>query len=91
MEAHLDARRAAARVDAGRVRARARHVRGRLRQAQRARALIARDFEWALGDVDVIVTPTTAITAPPIATRIADGELDEAKINKSVSSRSRRT
>jgi Asp-tRNA(Asn)/Glu-tRNA(Gln) amidotransferase A subunit family amidase len=32
-------------------------------QAQRARALIARDFDAALGQVDALVTPTTAITA----------------------------
>ncbi|HLM73034.1 MAG TPA: amidase, partial [Polyangiaceae bacterium] len=32
-------------------------------QAQRARALIARDFDEALGQVDALVTPTTGISA----------------------------
>ncbi|MDB4965993.1 MAG: Amidase [Myxococcales bacterium] len=54
-------------------------------KAQRARALIVRDFERAWDDVDVIVTPTTAITAPPYPDDAhAHGELDENKINKSV-------
>jgi Asp-tRNA(Asn)/Glu-tRNA(Gln) amidotransferase A subunit family amidase len=52
-------------------------------KAQRARALIVRDFEWAWENVDVIVTPTTATTAPPYPTD-ANDELDEAKINKMV-------
>jgi Asp-tRNA(Asn)/Glu-tRNA(Gln) amidotransferase A subunit family amidase len=54
-------------------------------KAQRARALVVRDFEWAWDNVDVIVTPTTAITAPPYPDDAhAHGELDEDKINKSV-------
>ena len=53
-------------------------------KAQRARALIVRDFEWAWENVDVIVTPTTATTAPPIPADAAGGELDEAKINRAV-------
>jgi Asp-tRNA(Asn)/Glu-tRNA(Gln) amidotransferase A subunit family amidase len=48
-------------------------------KAQRARALIVRDFEAAFRDVDVIVTPTTATTAPRYDG--AGDELDEAKIN----------
>ncbi|HXU73115.1 MAG TPA: amidase [Polyangia bacterium] len=53
-------------------------------KAQRARALVVRDFEWAWENVDVIVTPTTAGTAPPIPKDAAGGELDEAKINRQV-------
>ncbi|MGZ3406583.1 MAG: amidase [Polyangia bacterium] len=53
-------------------------------KAQRARALVVRDFEWAWDNVDVIVTPTTATTAPPIPRDAAGGELDEAKINRAV-------
>ncbi|MCA1664883.1 MAG: amidase [Myxococcales bacterium] len=53
-------------------------------KAQRARALVVRDFEWAWDNVDVIVTPTTATTAPPIAKDAAGGELDEEKINRAV-------
>lgn len=53
-------------------------------RAQRARALIVRDFEWAWDNVDVIVTPTTATTAPPIPADAAGGELDEEKINRAV-------
>jgi aspartyl-tRNA(Asn)/glutamyl-tRNA(Gln) amidotransferase subunit A len=53
-------------------------------KAQRARALVVRDFEWAWDNVDVIITPTTATTAPPIPNDAAGGELDEAKINKAV-------
>jgi Asp-tRNA(Asn)/Glu-tRNA(Gln) amidotransferase A subunit family amidase len=52
-------------------------------QAQRARALIVRDFEAAFAIADVLVTPTTATTAP----RYADGdgdELDERKINEMI-------
>jgi Asp-tRNA(Asn)/Glu-tRNA(Gln) amidotransferase A subunit family amidase len=51
-------------------------------QAQRARALIVRDFEAAFADCDVIVTPTTGTTAPPYPPE-AD-ELDEAKINRMI-------
>jgi Asp-tRNA(Asn)/Glu-tRNA(Gln) amidotransferase A subunit family amidase len=53
-------------------------------KAQRARALIVRDFEWAWENVDVIVTPTTATTAPVYADDAFSGELDEAKINRAV-------
>jgi Asp-tRNA(Asn)/Glu-tRNA(Gln) amidotransferase A subunit family amidase len=54
-------------------------------KAQRARALVVRDFEWAWDNVDVIVTPTTAVTAPPYpADALGSGEIDEAKINKQV-------
>ena len=55
-------------------------------QSQRARALVVRDFEWAWESVDVIVTPTTATTAPPYARdALRGGELDEEKINRAVS------
>ncbi|HEX8952812.1 MAG TPA: amidase [Polyangia bacterium] len=53
-------------------------------KTQRARALVVRDFEWAWDNVDVIVTPTTATTAPPIPADAAGGELDEAKVNRAV-------
>ena len=53
-------------------------------KAQRARALIVRDFEWAWENVDVIVTPTTAGTAPVYANDGFGGELDEEKINRAV-------
>jgi Asp-tRNA(Asn)/Glu-tRNA(Gln) amidotransferase A subunit family amidase len=53
-------------------------------KAQRARALVVRDFEWAWDNVDVIITPTTATTAPPIPRDAAGGELDEEKINRQV-------
>lgn len=53
-------------------------------KTQRARALVVRDFEWAWDNVDVIVTPTTATTAPPIGSDAAGGELDEAKANHAV-------
>jgi aspartyl-tRNA(Asn)/glutamyl-tRNA(Gln) amidotransferase subunit A len=53
-------------------------------KAQRARALVVRDFEWAWDNVDVIVTPTTATTAPPIPKDAAGGEIDEDKINRAV-------
>ncbi|HEX6835048.1 MAG TPA: amidase [Polyangia bacterium] len=53
-------------------------------KTQRARALVVRDFEWAWDNVDVIVTPTTATTAPPIPPDAAGGELDEAKANQAV-------
>ena len=53
-------------------------------KTQRARALVVRDFEWAWDSVDVLVTPTTATTAPPIPADAAGGELDEAKINRAV-------
>jgi Asp-tRNA(Asn)/Glu-tRNA(Gln) amidotransferase A subunit family amidase len=51
-------------------------------QAQRARQLIVRDFERAFADVDVILTPTTAVTAPRYRDR--GDELDEAMINRMV-------
>lgn len=54
-------------------------------KSQRVRTLIARDFDRALETVDVIVTPTTAITAPPyLADALTDGEVDEAKIGRLV-------
>ena len=53
-------------------------------KTQRARALIVRDFEWAWDNVDVIVTPTTATTAPRLAADAAGGELDEAKANQAI-------
>ena len=52
-------------------------------QAQRARALIVRDFERALADVDVIVTPTTADDRAALSPTQGD-ELDEAMINRVV-------
>jgi aspartyl-tRNA(Asn)/glutamyl-tRNA(Gln) amidotransferase subunit A len=54
-------------------------------QAQRTRALIVRDFERAFESVDLIVTPTTSVTAPPYPDDAHEGgELDEAKINRMV-------
>jgi Asp-tRNA(Asn)/Glu-tRNA(Gln) amidotransferase A subunit family amidase len=53
-------------------------------KAQRARTLVVRDFEWAWENVDVLITPTTATTAPPIPDDAAGGELDEEKINRAV-------
>jgi Asp-tRNA(Asn)/Glu-tRNA(Gln) amidotransferase A subunit family amidase len=53
-------------------------------KAQRARALVVRDFEWVWDNVDVLITPTTATTAPPIPKDAAGGELDEEKINRAV-------
>jgi Asp-tRNA(Asn)/Glu-tRNA(Gln) amidotransferase A subunit family amidase len=54
-------------------------------KAQRARALIARDFEAALAAADVLVTPTTAATAPRYREdALRSGELDEAAINRMV-------
>lgn len=50
-------------------------------KAQRARALIARDFEWAWESVDVMVLPTTAITAPSYP-RFPVEEIDEAKAHQ---------
>jgi aspartyl-tRNA(Asn)/glutamyl-tRNA(Gln) amidotransferase subunit A len=41
-------------------------------QAQKVRTLIARDFEAAFADVDVLVSPTTPTTAFPIGERAAD-------------------
>jgi Asp-tRNA(Asn)/Glu-tRNA(Gln) amidotransferase A subunit family amidase len=52
-------------------------------QAQRARALIVRDFERAFAEVDLIATPTTAITAPRYHQDSVDrDELDEGTINR---------
>lgn len=46
-------------------------------QAQRMRTRAMTNFNKALADVDVILTPATAVTAPPIpADAIADGESD---------------
>jgi Asp-tRNA(Asn)/Glu-tRNA(Gln) amidotransferase A subunit family amidase len=53
-------------------------------KTQRARALVVRDFDQAWDSVDLIVTPTTATTAPPIPRDAAGGELDEAKIIRAV-------
>jgi aspartyl-tRNA(Asn)/glutamyl-tRNA(Gln) amidotransferase subunit A len=54
-------------------------------QTQRARRLVVEDFERAFESVDLIVTPTTATTAPPYpADALAFGELDEKKINQAV-------
>lgn len=53
-------------------------------KAQRVRGLIVRDFEWAWENVDVIVTPTTAGTAPVYPEDAFSGELDEDKINRAV-------
>lgn len=48
-------------------------------QAQRARALIARDFDAALGLVDALVTPTTAMTARAYeADTLTTGEVNDA-------------
>jgi aspartyl-tRNA(Asn)/glutamyl-tRNA(Gln) amidotransferase subunit A len=41
-------------------------------QAQKVRTLIARDFERAFGQVDVLVSPTTPTTAFPIGERVDD-------------------
>ncbi|GGQ02734.1 Asp-tRNA(Asn)/Glu-tRNA(Gln) amidotransferase subunit GatA [Streptosporangium pseudovulgare] len=41
-------------------------------QAQKVRTLIARDFEAAFGQVDVLVSPTTPTTAFPIGERADD-------------------
>ncbi|HSK55679.1 MAG TPA: Asp-tRNA(Asn)/Glu-tRNA(Gln) amidotransferase subunit GatA [Jiangellales bacterium] len=41
-------------------------------QAQKVRTLIARDFERAFADVDVLVSPTTPTTAFPIGERADD-------------------
>ncbi|MAP15597.1 MAG: Asp-tRNA(Asn)/Glu-tRNA(Gln) amidotransferase GatCAB subunit A, partial [Oceanibulbus sp.] len=41
-------------------------------KAQRVRALIARDFEQAFGDVDAILTPTAPTPAFPIGERMDD-------------------
>lgn len=50
-------------------------------KAQRARALIARDFEEALGRCDALVSPTTGMVAPPYRDdALAHGEVDEAKV-----------
>lgn len=51
-------------------------------KTQRARALVVRDFEWQWENVDVMVTPTTATTAPIYSD--SSDELDEARINKAV-------
>ncbi|MFI7278376.1 Asp-tRNA(Asn)/Glu-tRNA(Gln) amidotransferase subunit GatA [Streptomyces sp. NPDC049879] len=40
--------------------------------AQKVRTLVARDFEAAFGQVDVIVSPTTPTTAFPIGERVDD-------------------
>jgi len=48
-------------------------------QAQRARALIARDFDAALGEVDALVTPTTGISARVYEEdTLLTGELNDA-------------
>nr|WP_246221247.1 Asp-tRNA(Asn)/Glu-tRNA(Gln) amidotransferase subunit GatA [Phytoactinopolyspora mesophila] len=41
-------------------------------QAQKVRTLIARDFEAAFGQVDVLVSPTTPTTAFPIGEKVDD-------------------
>jgi aspartyl-tRNA(Asn)/glutamyl-tRNA(Gln) amidotransferase subunit A len=41
-------------------------------QAQKVRTLIARDFDRAFGEVDVLVSPTTPTTAFPIGERVDD-------------------
>jgi len=54
-------------------------------KAQRVRALLAQEFEAALTRCDVLITPTTAITAPPYAAdALLHGEVDEAKVNAMV-------
>jgi Asp-tRNA(Asn)/Glu-tRNA(Gln) amidotransferase A subunit family amidase len=54
-------------------------------KAQRVRTLIARDFERAFAHCDLMVTPTTAISAPPYpADAHSDGEIDEKKISQLV-------
>jgi Asp-tRNA(Asn)/Glu-tRNA(Gln) amidotransferase A subunit family amidase len=54
-------------------------------QAQRARALIVRDFDAALEDVDVLITPTTAMTAPRYRdAAFASGEVDDATMSAMV-------
>lgn len=46
-------------------------------RAQQVRTLAIQSFLRALSDVDILVTPTTAITAPPIhASAVAQGESD---------------
>jgi Asp-tRNA(Asn)/Glu-tRNA(Gln) amidotransferase A subunit family amidase len=54
-------------------------------KAARVRALIARSFDAAFERCDVLITPTTGITAPPyLADALAYGEVDEAKVNRLV-------
>ncbi len=54
-------------------------------RSQRARTLIARDFDAALEGVDALVTPTTAVTAQRYsAAALGAGELDEAAIERLV-------
>jgi aspartyl-tRNA(Asn)/glutamyl-tRNA(Gln) amidotransferase subunit A len=50
----------------------ARLLRRVLRQAQKVRTLITRDFEKAFEQVDVLVSPTTPTTAFPIGERADD-------------------
>ncbi len=52
-------------------------------KAQRARALIARDFDEALASVDVIISPSTCITAPIYnEDAFAEGEVNEARLRE---------
>jgi len=51
-----------------------------LRKAQQLRTLLALDFQRAFAEVDLIVTPTTAITAPLYrADAFSDGEADQTR------------
>jgi Asp-tRNA(Asn)/Glu-tRNA(Gln) amidotransferase A subunit family amidase len=54
-------------------------------KTQRARALVVRDFERAFENVDAILTPATATTAPRYHDDAVGGdELDEANTNRMV-------
>jgi Asp-tRNA(Asn)/Glu-tRNA(Gln) amidotransferase A subunit family amidase len=54
-------------------------------KAQRARALIVRDFDTALDRADVLVTPTTARTAPVYANdALRHGEMDDTAMQAMV-------
>jgi aspartyl-tRNA(Asn)/glutamyl-tRNA(Gln) amidotransferase subunit A len=52
-------------------------------RAQQARTLLAQEFAAAFDEVDVIVTPTTACTAPPLtAQQMVDGFFDDELLGK---------
>ena len=54
-------------------------------KAQRVRTLLAADFERALAQVDLVVSPTTAIAAPRYcADAFASGELDPGRTEELV-------
>jgi aspartyl-tRNA(Asn)/glutamyl-tRNA(Gln) amidotransferase subunit A len=52
-------------------------------RSQRIRQLIAQDFENALASVDVLISPTTCVTAPELhPDAFTDGEVDETRIQQ---------